>query len=95
MEENSVSAFEEKACLGICKRLWYLYTLVAYILRVVIFEAPHFTKTITDLMPDDEYRQLQAALIKDPALGDLIQGREACASCAGHCQGGASGAGCG
>lgn len=25
-------------------------------------------------MPDDEYRQLQTALIKDPKLGDLISG---------------------
>lgn len=41
---------------------------------MVIFESPYFTKAITDLMPDDEYRQLQAALIKDPERGDLIPG---------------------
>jgi hypothetical protein len=60
--------------LGIYKKPWCPYTLVAYILPVVIFESPYFTKAIADLMPDDEYRQMQAALIKDPELGDLIPG---------------------
>lgn len=63
-----------KKVLGIYKKRWRPYTLLAYILPVVIFESPYFTKTITDLMPDDEYRQLQTALIKDPERGDLIPG---------------------
>jgi mRNA-degrading endonuclease RelE of RelBE toxin-antitoxin system len=41
---------------------------------MVIVEFPHFTKAITALMPDEEYRQLQAALVENPALGDLIPG---------------------
>ena len=41
---------------------------------MVIVEFPNFTKAITALMSDDEYRQLQAALVENPALGKLLQG---------------------
>jgi mRNA-degrading endonuclease RelE of RelBE toxin-antitoxin system len=41
---------------------------------MVIVEFSNFTKAITALMPDDEYRRLQAALVENPALGELIQG---------------------
>ena len=41
---------------------------------MVLVESPYFTKTITALLPDDDYRQLQAALIKNPESGDLIKG---------------------
>lgn len=41
---------------------------------MVLVESPRFTKTITALLPDDDYRQLQAALIKNPESGDLIKG---------------------
>ena len=40
---------------------------------MVIVEFPNFTKAITALMPDDEYRQLQAALVENPALGERLQ----------------------
>lgn len=41
---------------------------------MVIVEFHNFTKAITALMSDDEYRQLQAALVENPALGELLQG---------------------
>jgi len=41
---------------------------------VVIVEFKAFTKAIRQLMDDDQYRELQEALVKDPELGDLIQG---------------------
>ena len=53
---------------------------------MVIVEFPHFTKAITALMPDDEYRQLQTTLIENPALGDLIQGTGGLRKLRGLCQ---------
>jgi len=41
---------------------------------MVIVEFPNFTKAVTALMSDDEYRQLQVALVENPALGKLLQG---------------------
>ncbi len=41
---------------------------------MVIVEFPNFTKAITTLMSDDEYRQLQVALVENPTLGKLLQG---------------------
>ena len=41
---------------------------------MVIVEFPNFTKAIAALMSDDDYRQLQAALVENPALGKLLQG---------------------
>jgi len=37
-------------------------------------ETPLFTKQITALATDDEYRRLQEALIREPQAGDLIKG---------------------
>ena len=37
-------------------------------------ETPTFTRTITVLLSDDSYAQMQMALVKNPALGDLIRG---------------------
>lgn len=36
-------------------------------------ETPTFTRTITGLLPDDEYRLLQAELMEDPEKGALIK----------------------
>ena len=33
-----------------------------------------FTRQVTDLMTDDEYRELQCALLENPEAGDLIRG---------------------
>ena len=50
------------------------YTLPAYTCFVVIVESPWFTDFVVDAMDDEDYRELQNALIEDPALGDLIPG---------------------
>jgi mRNA-degrading endonuclease RelE of RelBE toxin-antitoxin system len=41
---------------------------------MVIIETTIFTKLIQELMSDDEYKDLQEALVKHPALGDIIKG---------------------
>lgn len=40
---------------------------------MVIIETPIFTKLITDLMSDDEYKDLQEALVTRPDRGALIK----------------------
>lgn len=37
-------------------------------------ETPTFTRLVTDLLSDDEYRELQNILVADPDRGDLIKG---------------------
>ncbi len=37
-------------------------------------ETPVFTRALIDLLPDDEYRALQLALMLRPGAGDLIPG---------------------
>jgi len=39
-----------------------------------IIEAPIFTKRIIDILSDDEYRELQWALIANPVAGPVIPG---------------------
>jgi len=41
---------------------------------MVIIETSIFTKLIKQLMSDDQYRELQEALINRPELGDIIRG---------------------
>lgn len=41
---------------------------------MVIVETSIFTRLINELMADDEYRELQEALIQRPEMGDLIRG---------------------
>lgn len=41
---------------------------------MVIIETSIFTQQLEDLMPDDDYRKLQAALVGNPELGQLIRG---------------------
>lgn len=41
---------------------------------MVIIETPIFSRLIRDLMNDDEYRDLQVALVERPDSGDLIPG---------------------
>lgn len=44
-------------------------------LRCVEFiETPTFTRLVTQLLDDDEYRWLQNALVANPEAGDLIRG---------------------
>lgn len=41
---------------------------------LVFIETSVFTRQITELLEDDEYQELQADLMDNPARGDLIQG---------------------
>ena len=41
---------------------------------MIFIETSVFTKEIRDLLPDEHYRRLQAALMLRPDAGDLIQG---------------------
>lgn len=41
---------------------------------MVIVGSPQFTRSITELMPDDDYRRLQATLGEAPDLRRLITG---------------------
>jgi len=46
---------------------------MAYSHRLSFTETPVFTKQIDSLLTDDEYRDLQQALILNPEAGDLIR----------------------
>ena len=37
-------------------------------------ETPTFTRQVTQLLSDEEYRQIQNPLVEDPQCGDLIKG---------------------
>lgn len=37
-------------------------------------ETPVFTRLVLELLPDDEYRELQFMLADNPSCGDIIQG---------------------
>ena len=41
---------------------------------MVIIETRIFTRRIKELMNDEEYRELQEALVNRPGMGDIIQG---------------------
>lgn len=41
---------------------------------MIIKETTIFTKIILDVLPDDNYRQLQEELIKKPDIGKIIKG---------------------
>lgn len=41
---------------------------------MIFIETSIFTRLVQDLLDDDEYRQLQLALIGQPYLGPVIQG---------------------
>jgi hypothetical protein len=41
---------------------------------LVIIETSIFTRQVVDLLPDEEYRKLQAALVGTPELGNVIRG---------------------
>jgi len=50
---------------------------MAYILEkynMVIIETSVFTRRITELLSDDEYRELQATLVERPKAGPVIPG---------------------
>jgi len=41
---------------------------------MVFKETSRFTRQVTDLLSDDEYAELQPALVANPELGDIIRG---------------------
>ena len=41
---------------------------------MIFIETPIFTRLVQEILEDDEYRQLQIALIAQPDLGPVIQG---------------------
>jgi mRNA-degrading endonuclease RelE of RelBE toxin-antitoxin system len=41
---------------------------------MLFIETPIFTKLVVDLIPDDEYRKLQLALVLRPEAGKIIPG---------------------
>ena len=41
---------------------------------MLFIETPIFTKSVTELLPDDEYRKLQLALVLRPETGKIIPG---------------------
>jgi mRNA-degrading endonuclease RelE of RelBE toxin-antitoxin system len=41
---------------------------------MLIIETSIFTRRVTELIPDDEYRELQAALVERPDAGSVIPG---------------------
>jgi len=41
---------------------------------MLFIETPIFTKLATDLIPDDEYRKIQLALVLRPEAGKIIPG---------------------
>jgi mRNA-degrading endonuclease RelE of RelBE toxin-antitoxin system len=41
---------------------------------MLFIETPIFTKLVTDLIPDDEYRKIQLALVLRPEAGKIISG---------------------
>ena len=43
-------------------------------MQVELVETSVFTRQITSLLSDDEYRRLQIQLVANPALGSLIRG---------------------
>lgn len=51
------------------------YPPLAYKLYVVEFiETPTFTRLVTALLSDDNYRVMQNELVEDPKRGDIIRG---------------------
>ncbi len=43
-------------------------------LSMEFIETPTFTRLVTQLLTDDEYREMQNVLVAAPERGDLIQG---------------------
>lgn len=46
---------------------------MAYIMIMEFIETPTFTRMITALLAEEEYRKLQSVLMEDPSRGDVIK----------------------
>lgn len=58
----------------VSKRGFALYAIGGYDFAVEFIETPTFTRSLLELLPDDEYANLQSVLMEKPDLGDLIRG---------------------
>lgn len=47
---------------------------MAYAKSMIFIETSFFTKSILEILPDDEYQLFQNTLSQNPELGDLISG---------------------
>lgn len=43
-------------------------------MKLVFFETPQFTRLLPDYLEDDEYKELQSALLENPEMGDPMPG---------------------
>ena len=59
---------------GVSTSRFALYANGAYNGAMEFIETQTFTRMVTELLEDDEYRLLQAELAEDPERGDLIKG---------------------
>lgn len=50
------------------------YTQLAYDVTVEFIEAPPFTHVLASFLTDDDYRELQQHLGRDPEAGDVMPG---------------------
>jgi hypothetical protein len=55
-------------------KLLLFYTSLTYICKMIFIETKIFTKQITNLISEDEYRELQNYLLITPKKGDIIKG---------------------
>lgn len=63
--------------------------------RMVFVEFPNFTKRVGELLNDETYRRLQAALIANPELATSSEARAGSARCGGRRKAAASAVACG
>ena len=60
---------------GFYKRIGLICPPLAHKIQGMEFiETPTFTRLLTALLTDDEYRELQNVLVENPARGDVIAG---------------------
>ncbi|GLK60542.1 toxin HigB-2 [Azotobacter vinelandii] len=54
-------------CLLECEQVAYTFSM-----KALFIETTSFTATVGDYLTDDEYRQLQGELLKNPDAGDVM-----------------------
>jgi len=64
------------------------YASMAYKEDMEFIETPIFTKSICELLPDDDYRMIQQSLVLRPEAGKIIQGSGGLRKMRWHLQGG-------
>ena len=50
------------------------YLRILYFMELVFFETPLFTRLLPKYLDDQNYRELQLALLRNPQMGDLMPG---------------------